>query len=392
VVNMITKDAVDEGNQVGVLSGNDRTGNVWSRFAGSLGNDRDISLYIARHQTDGSQALIESDRASGVDLIAGTDSSLAPGSMNSEKTINEARLAIELSDNLTSRWWVYDQDDLGTGVGQSQSLDPIGRNNYTLLTGELLYNNDWGPWAVNANLTYASLDARGDQLHLLPAGSLGFPEGVIQELGIKETRWRAEVTGLLELSNHTIRVGGGVVRSRFKNQFDRRNYTIVPGIPLPVPIGQLTEFKDTDPIFPDDESRNWFTYAQDEWQFANDWSITAGLRIDDYRNFGTTTNPRVGLIWAAGLRSTLKLLYGEAFRPPDPIERQSNGLFLGLGNANLKPSDLKMTELVVDHGFTENFSTRLSVFDYRFSNLVGLIPNALAIKAVRASTGRLTGA
>jgi outer membrane receptor protein involved in Fe transport len=57
-------------------------------------------------------------------------------------------------------------------------------------------------------------------------------------------------------------------------------------------------------------------YLQDEHQITSDLSATFGLRISDYSTAGTVTSPRGALIYHPGSSTTLKLLYGEAFRAP----------------------------------------------------------------------------
>jgi iron complex outermembrane receptor protein len=49
---------------------------------------------------------------------------------------------------------------------------------------------------------------------------------------------------------------------------------------------------------------------------------TAGLRYDHYdESFGGTINPRLGLIWSPTAKTTLKALYGQAYRAPNVYEQ-----------------------------------------------------------------------
>lgn len=48
---------------------------------------------------------------------------------------------------------------------------------------------------------------------------------------------------------------------------------------------------------------------------AGDLELSAGLRYDDYEEFGSETSPRVGLAWSRG-GFTLRTAYGESFRAP----------------------------------------------------------------------------
>ncbi len=64
----------------------------------------------------------------------------------------------------------------------------------------------------------------------------------------------------------------------------------------------------------------WAVYGQDEFAILQKLTLSAGLRYDHYSNFGGTTNPRLGLIYLLFDPTTLKLLYGTAFRAPEPFE------------------------------------------------------------------------
>ncbi len=64
--------------------------------------------------------------------------------------------------------------------------------------------------------------------------------------------------------------------------------------------------------------RNLGAYVQGQFQFSKDVILTAGLRYDDNSRFGSTTNPRLGLVWHVSPSHNLKMLYGTAFLAPSP--------------------------------------------------------------------------
>ncbi|PYM66193.1 MAG: hypothetical protein DMD79_03320 [Candidatus Rokuibacteriota bacterium] len=64
----------------------------------------------------------------------------------------------------------------------------------------------------------------------------------------------------------------------------------------------------------------WAVYGQGEFFLLKNLVLNAGLRYDYYYTFGGTTSPRVALIYHPVAGSTLKLLYGEAFRAPNAYE------------------------------------------------------------------------
>jgi len=55
-------------------------------------------------------------------------------------------------------------------------------------------------------------------------------------------------------------------------------------------------------------------------------TLTFGIRLDKYSDFGSTKNPRPALVWNMNKELTGKLLYGETFRAPSfgELHFQSN--------------------------------------------------------------------
>ena len=116
------------------------------------------------------------------------------------------------------------------------------------------------------------------------------------------------------------------------------------------PIGALVDVSDTSDIFIPEKSRQvYYGYLQDEWRFITDWSLTAGLRLDKYSDFGSTINPRLALVWQSRYDLTTKFLYGRAFRPPSFAESFVVNNPVTLGNPDLKPETINTFEWVVDY-------------------------------------------
>jgi iron complex outermembrane receptor protein len=167
------------------------------------------------------------------------------------------------------------------------------------------------PQLADAQVSYVNVRSDFDVTGF-PPGAFGgaFPDGVRQDLGLDEDRARAELTALWTgLKQHWLTAGLGAVFESSDTTEDVRNYTVRQG--FPVPTGRFAERGGIDdvPIFPDEDRTIFFAYLQDEWDFAPDWSLTTGVRIDEYSDFGTTVNPRVG---NTAYRLTTKLLYGRA--------------------------------------------------------------------------------
>jgi iron complex outermembrane receptor protein len=146
---------------------------------------------------------------------------------------------------------------------------------------------------------------------------------------------------------------GGTFRDSLRQ--DQSNYDVDPYHPY------LTDLRD---------SNEWAIFAQDEFSITRHLNLNAGLRHDQYENFGGTTNPRLALIYSPLTRSTFKLMFGRAFRAPNNYELYySDGATLE-ANPRLRPETITTTELV----WQQDLGTRLRFttdgFENRIANLI----------------------
>jgi iron complex outermembrane receptor protein len=71
------------------------------------------------------------------------------------------------------------------------------------------------------------------------------------------------------------------------------------------------------------------------------------VRFDHYGTFGSTTNPRVALIYAPVETTAVKLIYGTAFRAPNNFELYYQVPGQQAANPDLKPETITTYELVI---------------------------------------------
>ncbi|NJD06624.1 MAG: TonB-dependent receptor, partial [Methylococcaceae bacterium] len=120
-------------------------------------------------------------------------------------------------------------------------------------------------------------------------------------------------------------------------------------------------------------------FAQDEIRILDNLHLNAGLRYDHYETFGGTLNPRVGLIYDPVPGTTLKWLYGPAFRAPSSFESLytcCNNTWLP--NSNLKPETIETFEFVWEQAIGEHLRLHLSPFYYRLKDIISL--NAYTVR------------
>ncbi|MCM3874078.1 MAG: TonB-dependent receptor [Pyrinomonadaceae bacterium] len=118
------------------------------------------------------------------------------------------------------------------------------------------------------------------------------------------------------------------------------------------------------------KSKNFGLFLQDEFVIRENLTLSAGVRYDHHTTYGGTTNPRVALIYHPAEKTTVKVLYGAAFRAPNNFE-----LFYESGdafNANptLRPETIKTGELVFEKYLGDHVRVSASGFVYRIKGLI----------------------
>lgn len=125
-------------------------------------------------------------------------------------------------------------------------------------------------------------------------------------------------------------------------------------------------------LYTDQPKRRAALYLQDEFRLGERFILNSGLRYDDDSEGGSTSNPRLALIYKATPLVTVKGLYGTAYRLANSYERYyATGIGYKL-NTNLRPERIKTLELIGEYFPTENFRASASVFQYRFTDLIAL--------------------
>jgi iron complex outermembrane receptor protein len=142
-------------------------------------------------------------------------------------------------------------------------------------------------------------------------------------------------------------------------------------------------------ILPHEREVNYI-YAQDEWNFARDWTLTAGVRRDNYSDFGSTTNPRLAMVWDATLDLTAKLLYGQAFRAPSFNEQYGINPTAS-GNPNLQPETIKTWESAFSWQARKDTQVNLSLFRYDINDVIRAVPTGVGVAAIYQNTGKQHG-
>ena len=145
-------------------------------------------------------------------------------------------------------------------------------------------------------------------------------------------------------------LGIGVQSSRDEEYF------IVPGTTGIIPPDQIEKTEDTG------------AFVQGVYDGGGLMRLSLGFRTDNNSIYGTSSNPRATAIFRLNETNTLKLLYGEAFQEPPPI--QLYGGWNGRNaNPDLLPEELKNYELIYILQ-QSNWLHEISLYLTQFTNVV----------------------
>ncbi|MBK8815309.1 MAG: TonB-dependent receptor [Methylococcaceae bacterium] len=167
--------------------------------------------------------------------------------------------------------------------------------------------------------------------------------------------WRAglEITKIL-FDDHRVTAG-----SEYQDNFEQflTNFNTRPN-------GIVSEIN---PV--DSSTDRWAFFIQDEYTITSQVTFNAGVRYDYYSVSGGTINPRLALIYNPWEKTSIKLLYGTAFRAPSQFEINSPA-FDVIANDKLKPEKLETTEIILEHYFNQSLRGELNFFHTNVNDII----------------------
>ena len=391
VINIITKNAKNiKGTEAAARLGSFNSKDAWLLHGGKYGG-ADVAFSLEYGSTDGQHQTIEADAQSGLDtLFAGTPYfappvSLAPGPVNLGRKYLEARFDSSW-ENWRLRLGYQGRHDVETGAGIAQALDPAGNNKSDRYNADISYHlSTVQNWDSTVQFSYFDTSALAN-LTLFPPGAFAgaFPNGVIGNPYVYERHNRLNYstfyTGWLK---HRLRIGVGINNSDLYKVKESKNYTILPG-GIPIPLGGIVNVSDSAAFITPHDRSDRYIFTQDEWSFANDWALTAGIRYDTYSDFGKTLNPRAALVWQTAYNLTSKFLYGRASRAPSFAELYNINNPVSLGNPSLKPEKIDTFEIAFDYQPSDKIRTGLNLFRHRMSDIIRFLADPAPATTITA--------
>ena len=257
-----------------------------------------------------------------------------------------------------------------------------GSSTFKIGTYNLMYNTD-----ISSNIQlnfklYGRNENRVQDIELTTPSTIGYnaiyPEGAYARPVFDAYTYGTELELKLRLlKNNQLLVGLQGDLHGIKNATVKSNYDLATGAPLTyidgndtlyyhqgnMPIYEPGWIKDNGHAY-----QNAAFYFQDVHYFLDNLSLTVGGRLDYDSEVGIIFNPRLGMVFEPSSSTSLKLLYGKAYRAPTANE-QYKLIGLDKGNENLKPEDINTIELVFAQSIKKLFYQVSFYYNY-LDNLI----------------------
>lgn len=395
VINIITKGA-EVDNKVGVNIGSFATHGAFLN-AGFLSGDWQVSFNFDYQQSDGHKEQIQQDAQFPLDVLAGELAGLppvshAPGPVNVQYEVAEALAKVSYK-GFSGKMHLQQHNDIGTGQGVTEALDPNGSISTEKLVIAASYETDnkTSHWQHKISGSYYHSNQEANNITLFPAGTFfgAFPDGLIGNPSWQEQtssiEYKSDYSGN---QKHLFTIGVGYTFQDLHEVTESKNF--FPDL-TPRPDG-VVDVSDSPEIFMPEANRdNSYIYLQDIWQVAPDWELTSGLRFDKYSDFGSTLNPRLALVWSKSLKSTIKFLYGQAFRAPTFAELLTVNNPVSLGNPNITPEKIKTLEASYLYRHDDHHTSSINFFHYQIDDFITFVPDAGAPTSTAQNVGERSG-
>ncbi len=365
VINIVTKEAEDiDGVEATIGAGSHNTEH-YNLLAGHDGEDLKIAGHMDYLTSDGPTSDVPQDKA---------------GESGETREWKEKQdLGFNASyGNITLRG-SYVRSRMGPYIGVGYALNDETVQDWGHAFLDLTYDKDvTDSMDITARL-YGDLDFVDPYWEIYSEGFMGvYPDGLIGNPSGKVRTLGGELTANYKFDSHILTTGAMYENVKQYDVEHHTNFNPLTGAPL----GSVQDISSWGNFNKEVERNIWAVYAQDVWNVTDRSSLTAGVRHDHYSDFGGTTNPRVGYVWEFMAETSLKLLYGSAFRAPSFSELYHQNNPTVNGNPDLKPEKIDTWEIGLERGFLDKHVARINYFNNRIEDLIILSSDTLAYENI----------
>jgi outer membrane receptor for ferrienterochelin and colicin len=333
VINVITRRGRNlEGGEIALEGGSHETGGARATYGRRLPNGLDLMASVSGFRTSGPDLYFP-------ELDAPETSGGRAVGINGERA--QSALFAASYRGFTLRAHAVDRrKTIPTGSFGSVFGDPRNWTNDRNMLFAAEYEGDSRGWSYSARATHGRSDYRGSYMY--PGGNLYVDgsDGVWWGLDAHAT---APVVG-----RHRITFGGEVQDDPVQDQFGGT-------------VGGALDI--------DSRHSSWRAggFVEDEVRLATSLHANLGLRYDRHST-AERVSPRAAIIWLPSRSTTVKVLYGTAFRAPNQFERH-----FYVQTTAPRPETIRTFEVVGEQALPYRLRLTASVFDNRIRDLISVV-------------------
>jgi outer membrane receptor for ferrienterochelin and colicins len=260
----------------------------------------------------------------------------------------DALLKLSYGDFTLEGVYKWRETGLPDGAYDVAFNDPNNRQRDELGYVELKYGHDFNGWVVEAATSVNHYSFHGFYPYY---GDPNDPARIVLNLDqVIGTWWTGEFQVSHQWQKHRFTLG-----TDFQDnlQQDQKNYDISP--PNIYSDSRYTSFE-------------YGVFAQDEYRLTKTLTLTGALRYDWYTGYDGDLSSRFGIIYQPTKKTSIKLLYGDAFRPPTVYE--SYYQLTGENPVALMPERIHSYEAILEQELRSNLRVTTSVYFNQIDDLI----------------------
>ena len=135
-------------------------------------------------------------------------------------------------------------------------------------------------------------------------------------------------------------------------------------------------------------------FAQSSFDFNEKLNLIVGLRNDNYSEYNSVVNPRVGAMYTLNGSWKLRTAWGKGFRAPSFMERfidwnHTQFNYTVLGNVDLRPETSNGTTFGIEYTNPVKYQASITFYHTNFDNLINdfvIEPGKLSYQNIESAT------
>lgn len=353
VVNVVTKRAAQApGLRVGATAGSHGARGVHASFGHGFRNGADVVVSASAFDSDGRQLLYYPE-------------------LDAEETNHGVAEHLDWQRRRTVFGkLVFSGLDLQAAFTERQKGVPTGAYG-------IVFNEPRSSLEDRVGLVSGGVDRRVGRVDLRLRGSFGHSSYTgdmpFAVAGDDEASGETPASPAVVVLNRDVGVGRWWAAETMVSTTWRRTHRLTMGVDARHNIRQDQENYDEQPYvrYLDDRRRsiNWAWYAQDEWRVSRHHLVNVGVRQDYSSDSDAPLMPRLAWLVMPSDVTTIKLLYGGAFRAPTAFETWYAYADYK-ANPDLGPERIRTAEAVVERRLGRRYRLSANVFHYWVDDLI----------------------